>query len=484
MRQYSNLPPDPFAAPATPPAEILRPLFDRLRAAQAKSVPGLHERRAKLAKLEQAVQRYREDIVQAIGADFGRRSRVETLAADVMTVLGDIRHCRRHLRAWMRPERAGVNLPFLPARGQIRIQPLGVIGIVAPWNYPFQLAVLPLANAIAAGNRVMIKPSEFTPRLGDLLVRLLGEVFGPDEVMVVQGGADTGAAFTQLPFDHLLFTGSTAVGRHVMAAAARNLTPVTLELGGKSPALIAPDYPIEHAAERIAFGKCFNAGQTCVAPDYVLVPRAQRDAFVRAYLASVKRRFPTLAMNPDYTAIVNTRQADRLRDWLDDARERNVTVLQHRPDHDPPPPGVEVIPPTVLLDPPDESLVMREEIFGPLLPVKSYDDHDAAIEYVLGRDRPLAFYPFDRNGARLERTLDRVVAGMVCVNDTLVQFGQDEFPIGGVGPSGMGAYHGHQGFLTFSKRMPVLYQARFNGMKLFDPPYSNFARKVVEFLSR
>jgi coniferyl-aldehyde dehydrogenase len=384
----------------------------------------------------------------------------------------------------MRPRRAGVNLPFLPARGQVRIQPLGVIGIVAPWNYPFQLAVLPLANAIAAGNRVMIKPSEFTPRLGELLVRLLGEVFADDEVVVVQGGADVGAAFTALPFDHLLFTGSTAVGRHVMAAAARNLTPVTLELGGKSPALIAPDYPVEHAAERIAFGKCFNAGQTCVAPDYVLVPRAQRDAFVRAYLASVKRRFPTLAMNPDYTAVVNARQADRLREWLDDARERNVTVLQHRPDHESPPPGVEVVPPTVLLDPPDEARVMREEIFGPLLPVKSYDEHDAAIAYVLGRDRPLAFYPFDRDGARLERTLDRVVAGMVCVNDTLVQFGQDEFPIGGVGASGMGAYHGHEGFLTFSKRTPVLYQARLNGMKLFDPPYSGFARRVIELLTR
>jgi len=366
----------------------------------------------------------------------------------------------------------------------VRVQPLGVVGIVAPWNYPFQLAVLPLANAVAAGNRVMVKPSEFTPRLAELMVRLLGEVFTADEVVVVQGGADVGAAFSALPFDHLLFTGSTAVGRHVMAAAAKNLTPVTLELGGKSPALIAPGYPIEHAAERIAFGKCFNAGQTCVAPDYVLVPRAQRDEFVRAYLASVKRRFPTLAMNPDYTAIVNTRQAERLREWLDDARERKVTVMQHRPDHESAPPGVELVPPTVLLDPPDDALVMREEIFGPLLPVKSYDDHDAAIDYVLGRDRPLAFYPFDRDGARLERTLDRVVAGTVCVNDTLVQFGQDDLPIGGVGASGMGAYHGREGFLTFSKRTSVFRQSRLNGMKLFDPPYTNLARRLVEFLSR
>jgi coniferyl-aldehyde dehydrogenase len=474
----------PTAATETALPPDLRPTFERLRAAQRRHVPDRRERLDKLAKLERTVVAYREDLVQAIAADFGRRSRVETLAADVMTVLGDLRHTRRHLRGWMRPERRGINWPFLPARGEVRVQPLGVVGIVAPWNYPFQLAMLPLANAVAAGNRVMVKPSEFTPRLAEVMVRLLAEVFTADEVVVVQGGADVGAAFSALPFDHLLFTGSTAVGRHVMAAAARNLTPVTLELGGKSPALIAPDYPIAHAAERIAFGKCFNAGQTCVAPDYVLVPRAQRDEFVRAYLASVKRRFPTLAMNPDYTAIVNTRQAERLREWLDDARERKVTVMQHRPDHESAPPGVELVPPTVLLDPPEDALVMREEIFGPLLPVLSYDSFDDAIGYVLDRDRPLAFYPFDRDGGRLERTLDRIVAGTVCINDTLVQFGQDDLPIGGVGASGMGAYHGREGFLTFSKRTSVFRQSRLNGMTLFDPPYSNFARKLVEFLSK
>jgi coniferyl-aldehyde dehydrogenase len=473
---------DPDAV--TLPADALRPVFDRLRAAQGRHVSDLAERRARLAKLERAVVAYREDIVQAISADFGRRSRVETLAADVMTVLGDLRHSQRKLRGWMKPERRGVNWPFLPARGEIRVQPLGVVGIVAPWNYPFQLAVLPLANAVAAGNRVMIKPSEFTPRLAELLTRLLGEVFADDEVVVVQGGADVGAAFSALPFDHLLFTGSTAVGRHVMAAAAKNLTPVTLELGGKSPVLIAPGYPIEHAADRVAWGKCFNSGQTCVAPDYVLVPRAQRDEFVRAYMASIKRRFPTLAMNPDYTAIVNARQAERLREWLDDARERKVTVVQHRPDAESAPPGVELVPPTVLLDPPDDARVMQEEIFGPLLPVKGYDTHDEAIAYVLGRDRPLAFYPFDHDNARLERTLDRVVAGTVCINDTLVQFGQEDLPIGGVGASGMGVYHGHAGFLTFSKRTSVFRQSRLNGMRLFDSPYTDFARKVVEFLSK
>lgn len=470
-------------APLTP-AEQLRPVFERLRAAQRRHVFTCDERRDLLDRLADALRRHTDDLLRAASADFGRRAPLETLGADVMVTMDEIRYARRHLRAWMRPRRVGVNWPFLPARGEIRYQPLGVVGIVATWNYPVQMALLPLANALAAGNRAMIKPSEYTPRTNEVLARLLAAAFSPDQVVEAQGGPDVGAAFCQLPFDHLLFTGSTVVGRKVMAAAAPNLTPVTLELGGKSPALIAPGYPIRHAAERIAFGKAFNAGQTCVAPDYVLVPRAQRDEFARAFLASMKRRYPSLSHNPDYTAIVNAAQAARLRDWLDDARQRGVAVLQHRPDQDEPPPGVEVIPPTVLLDPPEEATVMRQEIFGPLLPVCGYDSHDAAIDYILARDKPLAIYPFDRDRARLRRTLDRVSAGTACVNDTLLQFGQHAFPIGGVGPSGMGAYHGHTGFLTFSKAMPVLYQARLNGVALFDAPYSRLARRLVEWLSR
>lgn len=469
---------------ASHPDQDLHPLLAHIRAAQQRQPPTYRQRMDDLKRLGEAVRRYRDDIARTVSADFGRRSRHETLAADVMVTLDEISHLRRNLRRWMRPERRGVNLAFLPARAEIRRQPLGVVGIVSPWNYPVQLALIPLADAIASGNHVMLKPSEHTPRTSELLARLLAEVFPAERVTVVQGNAKVGAAFSELAFDHLLFTGSTTVGRAVMSAAAPNLVPVTLELGGKSPALVAPGYPIEQAADRIAAGKCFNAGQTCVAPDYVLVPRDQRDAFVRAYLASVRRRYPQLGTNPDYTAIVNPRQADRLRSWLDDARERGVSVVQHRPEGDPPPPGVEVIPPTVLLDPPDDSRVMQEEIFGPLLPVRSYDSHDEAIDYILGRDRPLAFYPFDNQRDRLRHTLDRVVAGSVCVNDTLVQFGQHSLPVGGVGPSGMGQYHGEAGFLAFTKPMPVMYQSRLNGMKIFDPPFGKLADFVVKFLTR
>jgi coniferyl-aldehyde dehydrogenase len=468
----------------TPMNTELRTHLDRLRAAQLKHIPDLRERLYALKRLGEAIQHYKEDVVAAASADFGRRSRIETLAAEIMVPLDEIKHAQKHLRQWMKPESRSISLTFKPARGEIRYMPLGVVGIVSPWNYPFQLAIDPLINAIAAGNRVMIKPSEFTPNVSALLQKMLAEVFSADEVVVVQGGADIGAAFTALPFDHLLFTGSTPVGRHVMAAAAPNLTPVTLELGGKSPALIAPDYPLEHAAERIATGKCFNAGQTCTAPDYVLVPREKRDAFVKLYLAAVKKRYPGVANNPDVTAIVNARQAARLHSYLDDARQRGVDIQHHAPESEVMPEGLHIIPATVLLDPPDDALVMQNEIFGPLLPIKSYDSHDQALEYILKNERPLAFYPFDKNSQRLNNTLNTIIAGGVCANDTLIQFGQLELPFGGVGASGMGHYHGHAGFLTFSKAMPIMHQSRFSGVKLFDPPYGKLANWLVKFLTR
>ncbi len=307
----------------------LRAEFDRLQQAHLNGSLNYTQRMALLAKLDASVRRYREEIVDACNLDFGRRARVETLGADVMVSLDEIKYARKNLRRWMRPQSRSVNITFKPARGEIRYTPLGVVGVVAPWNYPFQLAIIPLVNALAAGNRVMLKPSEFTPNVSALLEKIIGEVFSSDEVVVVQGDATVGAAFTQLPFDHLIFTGSTSVGKHVMAAAAANLTPVTLELGGKSPALIAQGYPIAKAADRIAFGKCFNAGQTCVAPDYVLLPEDQLEEFIEAFMASVKRRYPDLTHDSDYTGIINERQYSRLQAWLEEAKTAEVRTIAY-----------------------------------------------------------------------------------------------------------------------------------------------------------
>jgi coniferyl-aldehyde dehydrogenase len=461
----------------------LRTDFDRLKQAHLRGAFSYQQRIELLSRLDAAVRRNREAVVEACSRDFGRRARIETLAADVMVTLDEIKHARKNLRRWMRPQRRAINLTFKPARGEIRYTPLGVVGVVAPWNYPFQLAIIPLANAIAAGNRVMIKPSEFTPSVSALIETLIHEVFSADEVVVVQGDASVGAEFTRLPFDHLIFTGSTAVGRHVMAAAAANLTPVTLELGGKSPALISADYPIAQAADRIAFGKCFNAGQTCVAPDYVLLPEAQLEAFITAFAESIARRYPNMAANPEYTGIINERQSSRLQAWLDEAKAAGVRTIACGPEHNVAE-GLHLMPPTVLVNPPDNLTVMQQEIFGPLLPVLTYRTLEQALDFVLARDKPLAFYLFDRESARVDAVLGRICAGSVCINDVLVQFGQDDLPIGGVGASGMGHYHGRDGFLTFSKAMPVMHQARLNGMHLFNPPYGRIITRLVDFLTK
>ena len=468
-------------AVADTPVAQLRRMLDALRAAQAARVPDYAQRRDDLKRLRDAFKRRLPEMVEAVSADFGGRARHETLVSDGMTTITEIGHTLRHLRGWMRPKRVGVNLAFLPARAQIRHVPLGVVGIMAPWNYPVNLSLIPLICAIAAGNHVLLKPSEHTPRTAVFLRDLLAEVFPADRVAVALGGPDLAAAFAALPFDHLFFTGSTALGRKVMAAAAPNLTPVTLELGGKSPALVAPDYPIAHAVERIVAGKCFNAGQTCIAPDYVLLPRAQLDAFVEGARASVARRYPTLAKNPDVTAVVNERQFQRLHAIVADARERGARVIECA---DAPGDGRRVFPLTLLIDPPADSRAMQEELFGPVLPIKPYDRYDDALAAVRAQERPLAFYPFDRDEQRLERALQSVVAGSVCVNDTMIHCAQHDLPFGGVGPSGMGHYHGHAGFLALSKAMPVMRQARFNAIGLFDPPYGKVADALLKLLMR
>ena len=465
--------------PAPTPADLNGQLA-RLRGAQQRHTPDYAERIADLKRLRAAFKSRLEQFAAATSADFGRRSRHESLLSDGMTVLNEIDHVLRHLRVWMRPKKAAADWLFAPARTEIRYQPLGVVGIIAPWNYPVNLALNPLTIAIAAGNCVMLKPSEHTPRTSYLLRELVAAVFPADRAVTVLGGPAVAASFAALPFDHLFFTGSTAVGRKVMAAAAQSLTPVTLELGGKSPAIVAPGYPVATAAERIAAGKFLNAGQTCIAPDYVLLPKAGIAAFVESMRQYVAARYGDLAANPDYTSIVNAVQYARLKSYLDQAHAAGAKIVELATGDA----GRRILPPTLVLDADAELAVMQDEIFGPILPLVAVDSVDAAIDYVNARPRPLALYHFDNDRARTERVLERTIAGGVTINDTLLHFAQSELPFGGVGASGMGHYHGREGFLAFSKQKPVLYQARYSGMSLMRPPYRKVADFLVKFLTR
>ncbi len=458
--------------PDTPLSE-LEPTRARLRAAWQARKPDRAQRDEDLRRLRDALKTRLDAMAEAISRDFGGRSHHESLIADGMIVLGEIDHLRRHLRRWMRPRRVGVGWKFWPARAEVRSEPVGVVGVIAPWNYPVNLALIPLATAIAAGNHVYLKPSEHTPHTCAFLRELLAEVFPADRVAIAFGGADVASAFAALPFDHLVFTGSTAVGRKVMAAAAPNLTPVTLELGGKSPAIICADYPIERAAARIANGKWFNGGQTCIAPDYVLVDAARRDALVQALRAELAARYGA-RNDADYTRIINAAQYARLQGYLDDAQSRGASVLRVGESDA----ATRRFAPALVLDAGDDAKVMQEEIFGPILPIRTYAALDEAIGYVNAHDRPLALYPFSQQRDAVERILRSTLAGGVTVNDTLVHFGMNALPFGGIGPSGMGAYHGRAGFDAFSKQLPIAWQPRRAGSHLLKPPYAKVDRFV------
>ncbi len=455
--------------------ERLQSLLEQQRRAfLADPYPSAAGRVQWLDALHRLLASNQQAIIEAISADFGNRSADETRLAEIMPSLHGIDYARRRLRRWMKPSRRSVGLAFQPASAKVVYQPLGVIGIIVPWNYPLYLAIGPLIGALAAGNRVMLKMSESTSATGLLLKDLLAQVFPEDQVAMVLGEADVGIAFSRLPFDHLLFTGSTSIGRQVMRAAAENLTPVTLELGGKSPAIVSANVPLADAAERIAFGKTLNAGQTCVAPDYVLVPRARIEGFIEAYRQVIRRFYPQLSDNPDYTSIINPRQQARLQDYLDDAQARGARLLplfeqsqdRRMPHH-------------LLLDVTDEMRVMQDEIFGPLLPIVPYDDLEQALAYVNARPRPLALYYFGYDKTEQQTVLERTHSGGVCLNDTLLHVAQDDLPFGGVGPSGMGHYHGHEGFLTFSKAKGVFIKQRFNASRLIYPPYGKALQKLV-----
>ena len=462
--------------------ENLRLALEAQRAAyRAEPMPSLAVRRDRLQRVLDMTRKHADEIADAVSRDFGHRSRHETLLADIATVEIAARHALRHLPRWMRQRRMPTALHYLPSRNRLIAQPLGVVGVIAPWNYPYQLAMSPALAALAAGNRVLIKPSELTPATSALMARLVGEYFAPEEMSVITGDVAVGRAFAALPFDHLFFTGSTTVGKAVAQTAAQNLTPVTLELGGKSPALVHPSADIELAAERIAFGKLINAGQTCIAPDYLLVPREMQAAMVDAILAAVRRLYPAIADNPDYTSIASDRFHARLRELIADAQAKGAKPI---PTHDESTAGGRKLVPHLLLDVNDSMTVMQQEIFGPLLPVVPYDSEHQALDYITRRDRPLALYWFGRDGAARDRALLQTHAGGVTVNGSIWHIGQEDQPFGGVGASGQGAYHGVWGFHTFTKLKPVFVESRLSGTRLFHPPFGAVFERLLGLLRR
>jgi coniferyl-aldehyde dehydrogenase len=440
--------------------------------------PAAAQRIDSLQRVRTMLVRHQNEICAALNADFGVRSEDETRIAEIMTSLESVKYCAGNLRKWMKPRKRRLGTANRPGAAYVTYQPLGVVGVIAPWNYPLYLAIGPLAGALAAGNRVMIKMSESTPATGALLRSLLGGIFAEDEVAVINGDAEVGIAFSKLPFDHLLFTGSTSIGRQVMRAAAENLTPVTLELGGKSPCIVGEEFPIEDAVERIAFGKCFNAGQTCVAPDYVLLPNSRIDEFVAAFRRQVARMYPTMRDNPDLTAVINERQYQRLLSYLEEARSKGATLIEINPANEDLR-GTRKLPFTLVLNPRDDMKLAREEIFGPLLPIIGYDSLRQALDYVNARPRPLALYYFDWSTARAREVLQQTHSGCVALNDTVIQVGVDDLPFGGVGPSGMGRYHGYEGFLTFSNVKGVFRRGRLNPAKHLFPPFGRRLHRLL-----
>jgi coniferyl-aldehyde dehydrogenase len=440
-------------------------------------------REDRLKRLSEMVASHADAFASAISSDFSTRSMIEIRITETLVLQSGIRHALRNLARWMKPRRVPTALAYQPGKSRIMRQPLGVIGIISPWNYPLQLALAPLIGALAAGNRALIKPSELTPAFSSALSLAVAEKFAADEVSVVTGDASVGKLFSALPFDHLIFTGSTAVGREVAQAAAKNLTPVTLELGGKSPAIIDASCNLQSVIDRIAWGKLINAGQTCIAPDYMLVPRGDVDRFVQVLRSSMTKLYPKFRSNPDYSGIISDRHLRRLKDLIDDARAHGAQVIEIEPSSENLS-ATRQLAPTILLNVSDDMRVMKEEIFGPILPIVPYDRVEEALAYVNRHDRPLALYWFGEDRTIRDQVLAGTIAGGVSVNDTLLHIAQEELPFGGVGASGQGHYHGEYGFRQFSKEKPIFIQSRLSGGGMIRPPYKASIGRVLNWISR
>lgn len=465
-------------------SDELNTILAKQKAANIRDgAPSAEERIDRIDRAIDLLVTHGDALNAAMNEDFGHRSADQSALTDIAGSIGPLKHSKKHLRKWMRPEKRAVDFPLnlLGSKARVEFQPKGVIGIISPWNFPVQLTFAPLANAFAAGNRAMIKPSEFTEKTSDLMKELFAKYYSEEEVAVVTGGPDIGAAFSKLAFDHLVFTGATSIAHHVMRAAADNLVPLTLELGGKSPVVLGRSADLEKAANRIMAGKTMNAGQICLAPDYAFVPEEKTRDFVGATQAAVEKMFPSgIKDNDDYTSIVNQRHYDRLNGYLEDAKSKGAEVIEinpagenfsQQPHHK--------MAPHLVLNPTDDMQVMQDEIFGPILPIKTYKDTSDAVAYVNDNPRPLGLYYFGEDAGERDQVLNRTTSGGVTVNDVIFHVAQEDLPFGGVGPSGMGAYHGKDGFYEFSHRKAIYTQTGSEMLAMMRPPYTDAFRKQI-----
>ena len=428
---------------------------------------------------------HKDDFAKAVSADFGHRSTEQTLLTDIMPSVGALKHARKHFESWAKDEKRKPTFPLglIGAKAKVAYQPKGVVGILAPWNFPVGMVMVPMAGVLAAGNRAMIKPSEFTEAVSQMFADIVPKYFAEEEMAVFTGGVEVGTEFSALAFDHMIFTGATSVGKHIMRAAAENLVPVTLELGGKSPTIIGRSADKAKAGERIALGKMMNAGQICLAPDYLLVAKDQEADMIESVKAGVTKMYPTMLHNDDYTSVVNGRNFARLQGYLDDAREKGAELIEVNPaGEDFKSSNGNKMPLTIIRNVTDDMKVMQDEIFGPILPVKTYSNMDEAIDYVNAHDRPLGLYYFGSDKTEQDRVISRTVSGGVTVNDVIFHNAMEDLPFGGVGPSGMGNYHGADGFKTFSHMRAVYRQSGLDvaGIAGLKPPYGKAAHATLK----
>lgn len=466
------------------PETQLQAVLDRQHAAIAREgIPGYAQRITALKKLEKFLIENQAELVQVIAQDFaGQRAEIESIQAEVFTIVEESRFARKKLKRWMRAKRVPVGINWAPGKARLHTKPLGVVGVMGTWNYPVQMVLSPMIGAIAAGNHVMLKVSDMSPNVSAYLKEQFSKIYSENYVAVMVGGMDVAVAFSQLAFDKICFTGSTKVGKLVMQAASKNLVPVTLELGGKSPALFAPDYTPGKHTKRMMRGKLYNAGQTCIAPDYVLVTEQQRDELVQDIQKQASSLYPEFVGNSDYTAIQNPRHFERMQALLDDAEAKGARVIPASESHQQADSASQVMPPMLVLDVTEDMLVMQEEIFGPILPIKTYQNINEAVGYINGRDRPLALYFFGKSKDQTQLVIESTTFGGGCVNETIFHQPQLQLPFGGVGNSGMGAYHGKWGFDEFSKTSGVFYQSRWTLMDKLTAPYGKLMRTMLKFL--